>query len=166
MFFFSVATFSLRKKGGKSRSLSWNIKLEEIGQTPFFIYYCHHLWPSNEGSCWSTMHITHQCLIKHIGSPLPMNWLFNFPHGHNIITRSLSSSVSWVHFVIGLTSDLWSKGQGCKLKTLLFSNPVFSAVRADTVKAISNYNNPPDMICKDIFSECTLCKICDWISQF
>ncbi len=49
--FFSAATLSLRKKGAKSRSLSWNIKLEEIGQTPFFIYYCLHLWPSNEDSC-------------------------------------------------------------------------------------------------------------------
>ena len=63
-FFFSSLTRA-EKKGAKSRSLSWNIKLEEIGQTPFFIYYCLHLWPSNEGSLWSTMHITHQCLIKH-----------------------------------------------------------------------------------------------------
>lgn len=39
------------KKEAKSRSLSCNIKLGEIGQAPFFIYYCHHLWPSNEGSC-------------------------------------------------------------------------------------------------------------------
>ena len=49
--FFSVAPLRSEKKRAKSRSLSWNIKLEEIGQTPFFIYYCLHLWPSNEGSC-------------------------------------------------------------------------------------------------------------------
>ena len=61
-------------------------------------------------------------------------------------TRSLSLSfflfVSWVHFVIGLTSALWSKGQGCKLKTSLFSNLVFSRFRADNVEAIKK--DPPD----------------------
>lgn len=161
-FFFSAATLSLRKKGGKSRSLSWNIKLEEIGQTPFFIYYCHHLWPSNEGSCWSTMHITHQCLIKHIGSPLPMNWLLNFPHGHNIITCSLSlvlcvlgTFCNWI--------DIWPMEQRTRLRV---ENHTIFPIRCSTVEAVSNYNNPPDMIFKDIFSECTLRKICDWISRF
>lgn len=116
------------KKEAKSRSLSCTIKLGEIGQAPFFIYYCHHLWPSNEASCWSTMHITHQCLIKHIGSPLPTNWLLNFPHGRNIKTPSPaplcpfpspSPSVSRAHFVIGSTFDPRSKGRGCELQTLL-----------------------------------------------
>lgn len=74
------------------------------------------------------MHITHQCLIKHIGSPLPTNWLLNFPHGRNIKTPSPaplcpfpspSPSVSRAHFVIGSAFDPRSKGRGCELQTLL-----------------------------------------------
>lgn len=89
------------------------------------------------------------------GSPLPMNWLLNFPHGHNIITLllslslffslslSFSPSVSRVHFVIGLTSAPWSMLTRLqKLKASLFSNLVFLTLRAGTVWGNKHLESP------------------------
>lgn len=104
------------------------------------------------------MHITHQCLIKHIGSPLPTNWLLNFPHGHNIKTHSPapsvfsspSPSVSWVHFVIGSTFDPRSKRT--RLRDIkLFSDLVFSDFSVNLLAAISNHSNLAVRIFNDIY---------------
>ena len=74
------------------------------------------------------------------GSPLPMNWLLNFPHGHNILTHSRALSLALC--VLGTFCNWidicpFKKRMRLQVKNLtMFSNPVLYTFRTDNIEAI------------------------------